>query len=79
MGEFYWQQAISPIASRENQLFSAVTGATEVMALNERPGYTCLPRCKHACFPIDNHNSCTNSQHIQYRLRTIKEKLLTGM
>ena len=28
MGEFFWQQAISPVASRENQSFSAVTSAT---------------------------------------------------
>ena len=28
MGEFYWQQGISPVASREDQSFSAVTGAT---------------------------------------------------
>ena len=27
MGKFYQQQAISPIASRENQEYSAVTGA----------------------------------------------------
>ena len=51
MGEIFWQQAISPIASRENQLFSAVTGATGY-GLNDSPGYACLPRCKHACLPL---------------------------
>jgi len=29
MGEFYQQQAISPIASRENQTYSAVTGVND--------------------------------------------------
>jgi len=28
MGEFYQQQPISPVASRENQAYSAVTDAT---------------------------------------------------
>ena len=48
MGEFYWQRAISRVASKENQSLSAVTGATGYV-----PEYACLPRCKHACLPLD--------------------------
>ena len=29
-------------------------------------------------FATQHHNLCINSQEIQYRLRTMKEKLLTG-
>jgi len=36
--EFYEQQAISPVASRENQSYSAITGVTGYTAtLNENP------------------------------------------
>ena len=47
--EFYQQPAISPIASRENQAYSLVTGVTVwVMALNDNPAYSLPP----VSFPI---------------------------
>jgi len=37
VGKFYQQQEISPVASRKNQAYSAITGVTGYGPLNDSP------------------------------------------